>query len=188
MIEPPPLPDEIVEGLRQINDSGEVHQWVMGDFLEEVVTELLPHYQHFFDDNGAKRAVKRARAWLINHLSNRTGIEKSTLRDRQNMAKFYPPEVRKQYDALTFHQLRACKSAGDCWQEWAIWALDNLPAPPHLIRAMIKYNGHLPPIWIGRWERMQSLCELMINDEAAPRHVREAAHSFLGEMVTEDQE
>ena len=156
---PVKLPDEVIEAARQLLHDGEGHQWRLGDHLVEVVDE----FEH---------VLKRSE--IIRQLANGVGADASTLRDRECMARFYPPSLRRRYDSLTYHQLRACKSAGERWREYADWALDNLPAPVSLLRAMVKHNGDLPPAWVDRWARMQRLGELLADDAQAPPWVRQA--------------
>jgi hypothetical protein len=138
----------------------------VGDFLASVIDELSQHYEAI--------GVKRARAWLIQHMASRVGVDASTLRDREAMARFYPSNIRSRYDMLTYHQLRACKSAGPEWERYATWASEELP-PVSIIRARVKHNGSLPPAWVGRWSRVIELSELLQSDEQAPPGVRLAA-------------
>jgi hypothetical protein len=172
----PPLPDDLIESLRQVINDADRHQWATGDFLVGIVDEL--------EDNYTRLGVRHARAWLIQHMANRVGCDASTLRDREAMARFYPGPVRARYDALSYHQLRACKAAGNQWQEYADWALDNLPAPVATIRAKIKHNGDLPPAWVSRWERVQVLCEALKDDAQAPPGVRLAARLISMGLLT----
>lgn len=154
------LPDSIVETLRQLADNNERGQWVIGDYLVDVLDELGP----VFEAHG----VKRARPEIIRQLANRTGLDNSTLRDRESMCRFFPVKAREHYHALTWSQLRACKSAGDNWQVYAKWALDNLPAPVSVIRARVKANGHETPMWIGRWDRIVGLADAVLCDTGTP--------------------
>jgi hypothetical protein len=161
--QPPPLPDELVEQLRQLTNDADNHQWQVGDFLVSVVDELGQHYEAI--------GVKRARSWLIQNMASRVGVDASTLRDREAMARFYPANIRSRFDMLTYHQLRACKSAGPEWERYAIWASEDLP-PCAVIRAKVKNGGSLPPAWAGRWSRVIELSELLQSDEQAPPGVR----------------
>jgi hypothetical protein len=165
----------VIEPLRQLVNDADGHQWIIGDYLVDVVDELEAAYSGM--------GLRNARAWLIRHMAIRVGADTSTLRDRASMCTFYPPDVRREYDALSYHQLRACKSAKDKWREYADWAMENLPAPVALIRARVKHNGDLPPAWIGRWERVLSLADLLADDAEAPAPVRLWAR-VLG-MVTD---
>ena len=157
------LPDELIENFRQLLEAGEAYQWAVGDFITDVLDEF-PHMD---------------RAELIRSLADRTGADRSTLRDRQNMSKFYPPEVRQEYSHLTYHQLRACKSAGDRWREYADWAGDNMPAPVAVIRARIKHNGHDVPAWVHRWEVILGIARRLVDDKDCPELVRKAAGSLV---------
>ena len=161
---PVKLPDEVIEATRQLLHEGEGYQWRVGDHLAAVV-------------DGFGHVLKRSE--VIRQLANGVGADASTLRDRECMARFYPPSLRREYDSLTYHQLRACKSAGERWREYADWALDNLPAPVSLIRASIKHNGDLPPAWVGRWERMLVMADLLVVDEQTPPVVRLAAVALI---------
>jgi hypothetical protein len=150
------LPEQVIEALRQLLNDGESYQWATGDFIIEVLDEF----------------PSIARSELIRQMADRTGADRSTLRDRHNVARFYPKEIRKQYDALTWSQLRACKSAGDQWQEYADWAMDNMPAPVAVIRARIKNNGDDQPAWVHRWDSMKGLARMIAADREAPEKMR----------------
>jgi len=155
----PVLPDELIEGVRQRLETAEDIQWELGDYLLEAVDEMTPHLQ--------AKGIRYPMAFIIRETASRVGCDASTLRDRVVMARFYPPPIRQDYSPLTYYQLRACKSAGDNWREHAEWALANLPAPVAAIRAHVKHNGHMPPAWIGKWQRVLDLCE-----QIADPHIR----------------
>ncbi len=150
------LPDALIETLRQLLDDAESYQWATGDFIMDVLVE--------FDQ------IKRSD--LIKQMADRTGADRSTLRDRHNVAKFYPKVIRKEYDMLSYSQLRACKAAGDEWRKYAEWAVSHLPAPVAMIRARINSNGDNEPYWISRWARMQNIARLITADAAAPEKVK----------------
>ena len=157
------LPEQLIEAFRQLLDDGEAYQWAVGDFITDAIAEFP----------GIERAE------LIRSLADRTGADRSTLRDRHNMARFYPKEVRREYDMLTYSQLRACKSAGDRWREYADWAADNMPAPVAVIRARVKNNGHDQPAWVHRWESLYGIAQQIKDDTAAPFAVRAAASAVI---------
>lgn len=172
MIDLPLLPDEVIEHTRQLLETQDGHQWKLGDHLVDVMVELGELYAELLNEEDKTYALKKARAHIIRQIANRTGADRSTLRDRHNMCRFFPPDIRVRYSVLSWSQLRACKAAGAVWEEYAIWACDNLPAPVAIIRARVKYNGDLPPVWIARWERFQRLGEMLEEDENAPAVVR----------------
>ena len=153
---PVQLPDALIETLRQLLDDGDKYQFAIGDFISEVLVE--------FDQ------IKRSD--LIKQMADRTGADRSTLRDRHNVAKFYPQDVRVSYDMLSYSQLRACKAAGDEWERYAKWAQKHLPAPVAMIRQRIKHNGDDAPYWISRWARMQNISRLIVSDPDAPEKVK----------------
>ena len=145
-----------------LNDS-ESYQWAIGDLITDVLAEFPQ--------------IKRAN--LLKQLADRTGSDRSTLRDRHNCAQFFPSEVRKEFDMLTYSQLRACKSAGVQWREYAEWAAGHMPAPVAVIRARVKNNGHDRPAWVHRWESMQGIAKQLVNDSEAPANVRDASAAVL---------
>ncbi len=161
------LPDEVIESLRQLLDDSESYQWATGDFVIDVLVEFPQ--------------VKRSD--LIKQMADRTGADRSTLRDRHNMAEFYPKEVREEFDMLSYSQLRGCKAAGDNWREYAEWARDNLPAPVAVIRARIKNNGHDQPPWIHRWESMQGIASMIVIDSDAPDNIREVCRLVVKQLT-----
>lgn len=160
----PKLPDEIIETVRQLLIQDEDLRWALGDYLADVVVEIEPTYK--------RMGIRFPRATLFRQIANVVGCDTSTLRDRQSVCTFYPPGIRREFDALSWSQLRACKSAGSSWREYAEWALANLPAPVALIRARIKHNGHLPPKWEARWERILDLASEIERDDDAPQSIR----------------
>lgn len=163
----PPLPDAAIEAIRQAVSDSDASAWQMGDLLAGLVDELGPHYSAF---------MRHPRAWMIRQIASRTGADASTLRDRECMARFFSPDDRIEFYALSYHQMRACKSAGENWRKWAEWAANNLPAPVDYIRKMIKHNGEAPPAWWGKWVKVQELCEQLEQDTGAPVDVRNLCH------------
>ena len=123
---------------------------------------------------------------IIKQLADRTGSDRSTLRDRHNMSKFFPVPTRREYDMLTWSQLRACKSAGPEWRQYAEWAAGHMPAPVAVIRARIKNNGHDQPAWVHRWESMQGIAKQLMDDKDAPHQIRKISASVMVFQVPED--
>ncbi len=158
------LPEQVIESLRQLLDDGDNFQWATGRFIRDVLDEFPQ--------------VKRSD--LVKQMADRTGADRSTLRDRHNVAKFYPPEIQQEFDMLSYSQMRACKAAGeDNWREYAEWAAGHLPAPVAMIRQRIKNNGHDDPYWISRWARMQNIARLIAADEGAPEKVKKVCQAVL---------
>jgi hypothetical protein len=165
------LPEQAIEECRQLISAADNMQFGMGDWLVILVDEVAPMW--------TAAGIRHPRAEIIRQLSGATGADATTLRDRETMARFYPVSVREEFDCLTYHQLRACRSAGDRWREYAEWARDNLPAPVAVIRAKVAGNGHLPPPWIARWERVGVLCDLIARDPGAPTSIRAVCQELL---------
>jgi hypothetical protein len=157
------LPDQVIESLRQLLDDGDYHQFTVGDFIIDVLDEF----------------TNIPRSELIRQMADRTGSNRSTLRDRHNCARFFPKEIRKEFDMLTYSQLRACKSAGSQWREYAEWSASHMPAPVAVIRARIKNDGHDEPAWVYRWDSMRRLANQLVNDSDCPEVVRQVARGVL---------
>lgn len=173
------ISDEIIEDFRAIYDSASGLQWATGDYLVDVVDELAPKFGVTLDDDNQSQAYHRARANIIRQLANGVGCDTTTLYDREGMSRFYPSDVRQDYHMLSYHQLRACKSAGENWKTWADWARDNLPAPVSLIRAKIKSKGHDEQPWVGRWQRIIVLAGAIRDDPDAPQRLRQICGGLL---------
>jgi hypothetical protein len=157
------LPEQVIEALRQLLDDGESYQWATGDFIIDVLDEF----------------PQVARSNLIKQMADRTGSDRSTLRDRHNVARFYPQEIRKEFDMLTWSQLRACKAAQGEWRTYAEWAAKNMPAPVAVIRARIKNNGDDQPAWVHRWDSMQGLARMIAEDREAPEKIKKVCRLVL---------
>jgi hypothetical protein len=158
------LPEDVVENVRQLLHGSEGYQWAVGDYLVDVLDELSSTWA---------TKCRNPRAKIIRELAQQTGADTSTLRDRESMCRFFPPRIREKCEPLTWSQLRACKAAGPQWQEYAVWAIDNLPCPVSMIRAKIRGNGDLAPAWVSRWDRVRDLCTLLERDPQAPGWVQE---------------
>lgn len=161
----PALPDEVIEGLRQLTDTAAGLQWATGDYLVGVVDEFTPYWE--------RSGVRNGRAAIIGQLAASVGVDGSTLRDRECMARFYPTAERVKYDMLTYHQLRACKSAGPAWRTYADWAAGSL-ASVAKIRDKIAQDHNGVAAWVGRWDRLLALADMIIKDDstALPAGVR----------------
>ena len=151
------LPEQVIEALRQLLDDGDRHQFIVGDFIIDVLDEF-PHVN---------------RSELVKQMADRTGSDRSTIRDRHNVARFYTKEIRAEFDMLTWSQFRACKRAGEEWRQYAEWAAGHMPAPVAVIRARIKNNGHDQPAWVHRWQAVQRLAQQIADDREAPAKIRE---------------
>ncbi len=164
------LPDQVIEALRQLLDDGDRHQFIVGDFICDVLDEF-PQVN---------------RSELVRQMADRTGSDRSTIRDWHNVARFFTKEVRKEFDMLTWSQFRACKRAGEEWRQYAEWAANNLPAPVAVIRARIDNNGHDQPAWVQRWEGMQRLAQQIADDREAPEGIRDVCRLVVQAQQPEE--
>jgi hypothetical protein len=176
------LPEEVYVQLRNMLNTGERYQWKIGDFVEEVWQELVNHLMgaEIPEEKDFEKAKRKAHAEFIKDLAENTGADKSTLNDRQNMANFFPVDVREEYDMLTYSQLRACKRAGEDWEEWAQWALVNgyngRPAGVHTIRRAINKSEDPTPDWVNRMKKLEELLIKLLEDEELPTVTRESVN------------
>lgn len=159
----PKLPPDLIETARQLISTQDATQWVVGDFLAEVIDELQPHFQ--------AAGTRVPRAEIIRQISTATGSDPSTLRDRECMARFFTLADRADFDMLTYSQLRACKAAGPAWRDFATRAADNLPAPVTVIRGWISAAGAGVPAWVGELDRISVLADRLAHDDQAPQAV-----------------
>ena len=175
----PPLPDEIVDQLIQIGSDQDKTQWEMGDFLVAVTDEILPFYSAYLGSD------RKAHAWLVRHLAERTGLAVATLRDRESVARFFPD--REQIEILTFHQARALKSGGDDWLQYLEWIYSQMDAhggrvpSVEAIRDRIKGDQSVPK-WVRRYDRIIQSLEVMSGDGEAPQVIRDTANQCFIEL------
>ena len=171
------VPDDVIEGIRPLFEKEEDVQWACADYLVDVVDELGDEFKRAYGVRHGRREIHR-------QIANAIGRTIDTMRDREVMGRAWPPHVRVLYSPLTYHQLRACKGAGDKRFEYAEWALANLPAPVALIWARVRSNGDEVPAWVNRWERVQHLCALLVGDSDTPAEIRQACQGVLS-LVSE---
>jgi len=171
---PERLPDDVIESFRDLAGNDEDVRWARGDFIATIVDEAMEELRHTPDEK------PRVARWVIRELARETGGERDDLSRCYLMADFYPPDVRSKYiPPLTFHKLRACRSAGEQWQKYADLATDDLSITCEALWAMVSRNGDEQPRWLYWLGRAQNYAERLANDETAPLAVREAARDFL---------
>lgn len=191
------VPDEAIEVLRQLIWAHDNDQWDIADHIISVVDEAGPYIAHDISHETKgevpwERCLRMARTEIIRQMSDGTGADPSTLRDREVMGRFFPKEVRKKYeDKLTFHQLRACKYAGEEWRKWADWAVEyadehnGKTAPVRIIRKEIKKEGDgADKLWLARIGRIKSAAYLIMTDALAPRVAADGAEVMY--LICED--
>lgn len=112
------LPDVVYDQLRGLLDQKEVLQWEIGDFIVDVWQEVKRYVPE------DERRKEHAR--FLKDLAYHTGTHYGSLRNMEVMSEFYSTKDRKAYiPPLTWSHLRACLSAGEDWETWARWAVDN---------------------------------------------------------------
>jgi len=151
----PKLPDNVVEELRQLLDMSGAYQFVIGDYLVSVVDEF-------------GHVLKRPE--IIRQLAHACKCDASTLRDRESLARFASPDMRKEYE-FTFSQWRSLRIAGPDWEGYAkqaaaeLWSADR-------IRAQIKSNGDGLPAWLYWWGKLGDVLEKVIIGKDTPEHIK----------------
>lgn len=172
----PPLPDEIIDRLIALDDQSSGLQWEMGDYICELTDELETFYAQYLG------SPKEAHVWLVGHLAARSGIAKSTIRDREAVCRFF--QDRQAISHLTFHQARALKAAGDKWPVYLAmvnaYMDDNGGRRPsvELIRRWIAEQGD-DPLWSRRLAKVVPMLHQISADQEAPDKIRLAASMFL---------
>jgi len=173
----PPLPDDLIDAVSQLNsDEGSI-QWAMGDLLAAAVDEMGPVYA----THPGIGSLRRARTYILRKIGDLAGVDDSTLRDRETVCRFFTPKMRLEYDGFTYHQWRAFKSAGGQWRKYAEQAAQNLPAPVRVIRGWIKddKNEVVIPAWQRMLDKFIDIAWSLERDEAAPGWVRAAARHVV---------
>lgn len=112
------LPEVVYDQLRGLLDQKEVLQWEIGDFIVDVWQEV----ERYTPEDERRKAHAR----FLKDLAYNTGTHYGSLRNMEVMSGFYSTKDRKAYiPPLTWSHLRACLSAGEDWETWARWAVDN---------------------------------------------------------------
>lgn len=166
------LPDEACDELRYINDEEDKGRWRIGAISADLVDEFGNKY-------GKQNIRKR--------VAIEAGMPVSTVRAREEMHRFFPPEVREEFGVLTWSQLRACKPAGPVgWRRLAEWAVESAddfggrPAPVEAIIAKRKSEEGLDqPSWVRQFLALWKAAEKIRADNKTPPEVKEAAERFM---------
>lgn len=177
------LPEAAIAILRQCNDDSDKAAWAIGDVSAALVDELGEEY--------GKMAVRYK-------IADESGLAPATVRDREEMARYWLPEERKRFEVLSYSALRTCKGGnlGDkqkalYYAQWAVESADDFgghPAPVRVIRAKVKRAGDALPVWIRRWDRWVELTGLLVLDENAPAEVVRLAKQVLSLANQVDQQ
>lgn len=175
MIKPdlPPLPDDLVEALRQLCDDADREAFRIGRFLADAWDEFGGVYTALHGGN-----ERAAHAWFIGYLAARTGREASTLRDRERVARYVTPDMAAEHP-FTFHQWRAIMSAeperrGDYIAWMHAEAERNGGGFPSVaaIRDEIAADRAGAPAWVRRYARVQRAAAALASDAQVPPRLR----------------
>lgn len=156
------IPDEALLYLRDLAEQDTDVQWQVGDLMVDVWDEL----------RNAVDNPRTAHASMIRQFAKASGIAQSTLRERENVARFFDKWTRS--DVLTYHQHRAIKSAGDDWRKWMVWALDT-NASVDQIRRAIAEEQNPEPAWKKRLVQIDAITARLVVDKNAPDDVKDSA-------------
>jgi hypothetical protein len=177
------FPDDLIERLQQNTEDEDKARWDDGDVTADIVDEFGEQY--------GKGLVRK-------RVAIEAGLSSGTIRQREDMSRFFAFPDRVIYDVLTWSQLRACKPAGIDWRDLADWAIESAddfggrPAPVDAIVAKrLSDDGKLPPTWKDKLDKvMEALSEIVTMDDvpkdvidAVEKFRRETAAGRLGEAV-----
>lgn len=110
------LPDEFLSELSALFDTQEYSQWQIGRHLYDFWSEIGPHYE----------ATGVSRNEWFRAVGREIGRSTSTLRSLHRVYSICGDKGSMYTPPLTYHHIRATCSAGDDWETWANWALDQL--------------------------------------------------------------
>ncbi len=165
------LPEDVIERLQNNTHTEDVARWDDGRICEELVDEFGEQY--------GKMLVRK-------RVAIEAGLGLSTIRQREEMARFYPEEVVEQYEILTWSQLRACKPAGETgWQDLADWAVKSAddfgvrPAPVDAIVARRLGPDPETKTWEEPFLRVYRGSERLKLENGIPKKIRDAADTFV---------
>ena len=165
------LPEEVIVRLQANTQGEDAARWDDGAIAADVVDEFGPIY--------GKTLVRK-------RLAIEAGIAASSMRQREGMTRFFPADVRVEFEILTWSQWRAIKPAGAIgWRELATWAIESAddyggrPAPVDAITAKRLGDHGIPaPGWDELFVKMHELGDDILGLKGLPRPVRAAIHIF----------
>lgn len=165
------LPEEVILRLQANTDNEDAARWDDGEIAAELVDEFGPMY---------------GKALVRKRLAIEAGIAASSLRQREELSRFFPQDVRDEFEILTWSQWRAIKPAGAIgWRELATWAIESAdeyggrPAPVDAITAKrLGDKGKEPPDWDELFIKMRDLGDDVLGSKGVPRPVRAAVNAF----------
>jgi hypothetical protein len=117
---------------------------------------------------------------MIKDLAKGTGADKSSLRRREKMSRFFHDADRKYWQPpFTYHQMRALMTAGeDKWRDVALWAMDggwnNGVATIDEIRAKITGEVDARELCLRRLMVLERKIQVVTDDLTTPDDVRVA--------------
>lgn len=162
----PKLPEEVINPLRQMLWMGESHQFAIGDYLVSVVDE----FSHI---------LKRSQ--IIAQLAIECRCDRSTLRDRESLARFVTKEMRQEFEIFTWSQWRSLRTAGEHWRQYAeraaleMWSTDR-------IRAEIKNDNNNRPSWAYWLDKIYDAAERIIQKDEAPPIILDTCQKILEQL------
>lgn len=173
------LPDDLIEELQQGEESVDAWRWRSGEIAADLVDEF---------------GATRGKGLVRKRVAIEAVLPASTIRAREEMARFYPSELRHRFgdedypgfQVLSWSQLRACKPAGMLgWRELALWAVESAddyggrPAPVDAIVA--KRTGWQPDeqTWEKPFTSAWNACEKLLETQGVPKKVRDSAETFI---------
>ena len=177
------LPDELIERLQDNTRKEDDARWDDGDITADLVDEF---------------GITFGKALVRKRIAIEAELGSSTIRQREEMSRFYSPDLREKFggkgflgfDGLSWSQWRAIKPAGPSgWKALARWAIKSADdfggrvAPVDAIIAHRLGDEGSPAItWEDRFKRMWDLCDEIVVDGDAPEDMVKAATEFQDRM------
>ena len=178
----PPIPDAFLNEIEGLVSSKSVYQFAIGDKFLEGWEEMGTAYSDYF---GSERKAHR---WFLESVAASSGIDPSTLRHHYRVAKHVPPRMRGgDNEAFSYSHWKAMLGGDNDPDEnlqenleWAHEQLEKHGHPPSTrdIEAHVKHNGHKKP-WEKRLARLESMLGAMLDDDDAPKWIKEAVRELL---------
>jgi len=193
---PPPLPPEIINTFCDKEQDITQSQFDYGYLLLDTLDELQPAYAGWYESEGYSEAqsARKAHAYLVNSIAGHSGVSRSEMSKRENVCKDVTPDMHEEYPALTFSHWEEMRRGAqeDTAQnvkdnlEWVTNIMDTRGGvPPSTTEIRERIDGTYDiPAWEKRVRRLLNTLTAMIDDEDAPKWIRDGCQ-WLVDKISE---
>ncbi len=121
------IPEEYKNELLAIRDRTKNDSWRIGDITNEIIALI----------EASKLPISKETIYM--EVSKYCGRTARTVRYYANIAKFYPPDAREEFDVLSFEHFRVAANRND-WRDILVDAVDGIEkiGQPHSVEYMAK--------------------------------------------------